>query len=583
METSPVQKGTQQLLEFREATAVFQNYLAANGAVEQAQEASRRLRGCKVDVERMKSSGEVNPGQTYIGVRLISQNIKNALPPLLSYLKNSPRMATFSPGDNQYLDSEFTRVLQWPGWEVPYIQTLDSAEQNGLGYMKVSHDESKLGHVSFDNVAFCDVVYDRRLKNIQDSPALLVKHTITRVSFYHWDTFENFDKASPAYAAIVQQLETPQTTQDIAIYEAFLKIEGFVYRGWYYNSGTDWLKKPEPFSNGVMINTPQLPATSEDSDPTMIAEPVMVPGPSNRTEYPIIVKRFEITSEPKHELAEGRAQNDYHKQEAASLMMSAMINGALQASNTMWSPEGGNIDGGAPAQTNMKIKNGQVWKTPMRAFNAPYPDPMLSRAIEQIVTQNAAETNQVAFAVNNRKDTRKTAKELDVAQEQQQQLTSADALVFSIFLRELFTQAWPIVKSAAMFGKIDFLSQDGQKDITLNKNYEIKPAGDIDFIEKQKRLTDIQQDLPMFQGTPLGSEMTKEYIRLRYPEKYEAWSKLLAQQDQAKQLIQGLGAALQETVTAPDGQLKPEFAAEAQNLQTLQQNVQQFLQPPQQK
>ena len=71
--------------------------------------------------------------------------------------------------------------------------------------------------------------------------------------------------------------------------------------------------------------------------------------------------------------------------------------------------------------------------------------------------------------------------------------------------------------------------------------------------------------------------MLKEYIRLRYPEKYDAWSKVLAQGNDT-QLIQGLAQALQATVTdEATGQLKPEFAPEAQSLQQLQQAVQQRL------
>jgi hypothetical protein len=71
--------------------------------------------------------------------------------------------------------------------------------------------------------------------------------------------------------------------------------------------------------------------------------------------------------------------------------------------------------------------------------------------------------------------------------------------------------------------------------------------------------------------------MLKEYIRLRYPEKYDAWSKVLAQGNDA-QLIQGLAQALQATVTdEATGQLKPEFQPEAQSLQQLQQAVEQRL------
>jgi hypothetical protein len=76
--------------------------------------------------------------------------------------------------------------------------------------------------------------------------------------------------------------------------------------------------------------------------------------------------------------------------------------------------------------------------------------------------------------------------------------------------------------------------------------------------------------------------MLKEYIRLRYPEKYDQWSKVMNQGNDM-QLIQGLAQALQATVTdEATGQLKPEFQPEAESLQQLQQAVEQRMaqQPP---
>lgn len=564
------------------AAPLFNQLLAENSPIEVGEEESRRLRKNTADIKAMQGNGDLQPGETYIGMRIIDQNINNALPPLLAYLKNSPRMATFSPGDNSYLDNEFTRMLQYSQWEVPYIKTLDSAEQNGLGYMMVKEDITKLGKVSFENFRFSDVIYDRRVEDIQDSPAVLCRHTITAVSFYEWHVFEHFDTESSAFSAINQLLRNPATrTQSVYIYETFIKVDGVVYRGWYYGANSDWLKKPEPFSNGVKVEMPK------PIEPPTLDNPALNTGeqsewiPEPRVKYPVVVKRFRITAEMRHDLAEGRAQVDYHKQSAGSTLVTSLVNTSIKASKVMWSPAGTqDIDGGQPAQLNLKIKDGQVWNKPMNAFHTPWPDGMLLNAIEFLVSSNAVETNQVAWAVNNKKDTRKTAAEIKAAEQQQSQLNSTDALVFSIFLREVFEQAWPIIKSFALQGQIpSFLAEDPNRDETIKREYEIKPAGDIDFIEKQQRLSDIQQDLPMFQGSPLGTELTKEYIRLRYPEKYAQWSKLLDQQDTAKQLVQALGGALEEAVTQPDGMLKPEFKPEAQNLEILKQNVQQFLAP----
>jgi hypothetical protein len=580
-ETSAIlaQAGQKNLLDLNTANGLISQYISSHGAVEATTVTNRRLRSNKADVEQMRSAGLLQENQTFIGVRLINQNINQALPPLLSYLKQSPRMATFVPGDNSYLDQEFTRVLQYPGWEIPYIEVLDGAELNGIGYMMVKADNTKLGGVSMETIPFNEIVYDRRLKSLQDSPAVLIKHVITAVSFYHWDSFENFDKNSDAYNAITKRLLSEEVNvigDDLVIYETFVKVNGFVYRGWYYKDSKQWLKQPLPFSNGIEESVPEV-----NIDPmAMTTEPTYVNKPVHLTYYPIAVKRAEIKENRKHDEAEGRAVEDYHKQEAATTLMTAAVNGCTQAANTMWSPDGANLDGMAPAQLQYKIKNNAIWKTPMRAFTAPWPDPMIFKGIEAITQQNAMENNQVAWAVNNRKDSRKTATEIEAAQQQQGMLTGTSALVFSIFLRDVLTMAWPIVQSEAKKGSIKFLievSDPAEKEAILSKQYEVKPAGDIDFVEKQQRITNIQQDLPMFQGTPIGQEMMKEYVRLRYPEKYDQWSKILSQGNDT-QLIQGLGQALQAVVTdEATGQLKPEFQQEAQSFQQLQQAVQQRL------
>jgi hypothetical protein len=580
-ETSAIlaKAGQKNLLDLNTANGLFSQYISTHGTVEATIVTNRRLRSNKADVEQMRSAGLLQENQTFIGIRLIHQNINQSLPPLLSYLKQSPRMATFVPGDNAYLDQEFTRVLQYPGWEVPYMELLDGSELNGLGYMMVKHDATKLGAVAMETIPIGEILYDRRLKSLQDSPAVLIKHVITSVSFYHWDSFENFDKESDGYKAITAKLTSNEINNigdDLVIYETFVKVNGFVYRGWYYKDGKQWLKQPLPFSNGIEETVPEI-----NIDPTaMTTEPTYVSKPVHLTYYPIAVKRIAITENRKHDEVEGRAVDDYHKQEAATTLMTAAVNGSTQAANTMWAPDGANLDGVAPAQLQFKIKNNAIWKTPMRAFTSPWPDPMIFKGIESVIQQNAMETNQVAWAVNNRKDSRKTATEIEAAQQQQGMLTGTSALVFSIFLRDVLTMTWPIVQSAAKKGTIKFLievSDPVEKEAILSKQYEVKPAGDIDFVEKQQRIANIQQDLPLFQGQPIGQEMLKEYIRLRYPEKYDAWSKVLAQGNDA-QLIQGLAQALQATVTdEATGQLKPEFQPEAQSLQQLQQAVEQRL------
>lgn len=569
--------GQKNLLDLSVADGLIANLIASHASIETVMVTNRRLRKNTANVEALQASGKLGPNETFIGVKLIDQNIKTALPPLLSYLKQSPRLATFSPGNNGYLDAEFTRVMQPTGWEVPYIQVLDGAELNGLSYMQVRNDPTTLGSVTFKAIPFDEIIYDRRLNTIQDSPLVLIKHIVTSVSFYDWDSFENFDRESDSYKNLAKKLRsaTPETISDnLVIFETYVKVKGLVYRGWFVKDNKQWLKSPLPFSNGIEESVPQVSDNPED----VMSTPTLVRGPVHLTYYPIVVKSISITENCCHIEIEGTAADAYNKQEAATNLMTAAVNSCKLAAVTMWSPDGQNVDGAAPAQLQFTVAKNAIWKTPMRAFNAPWPDPQIFKGIESLIQQNATENNQVAWAVNNRKDTRKTATEISAAQSQQSLLTGTSALVFSIFLRDLFTMTWPIVQSAAIAGRIQFLSdmEPPAKEEALNKPYEVKPAGDIDFAEREKRISMLAQDLPMFQGTPVGKLVMEEYVRLRYPDKAAEWTKGLGASND-DQLIQGLAQALQSSVMTPEGQLKPEFEQDKASFEQLQQAVQQRL------
>ncbi len=85
-ETSAIlaKAGQKNLLDLNTANGLFSQYISSHGAVEATIVTNRRLRSNKADVEQMRSAGLLQENQTFIGVRLIHQNINQALPPLLS-------------------------------------------------------------------------------------------------------------------------------------------------------------------------------------------------------------------------------------------------------------------------------------------------------------------------------------------------------------------------------------------------------------------------------------------------------------------------------------------------------------------
>ena len=79
----------------------------------------------------------------------------------------------------------------------------------------------------------------------------------------------------------------------------------------------------------------------------------------------------------------------------------------------------------------------------------------------------------------------------------------------------------------------------------------------------------------------MAMEFLKDYIANAFPEEAARYAKVLDEGDKGKQLVMGLAQALRVAITDHDGSIKPEFAGEAQQLQQLEQQVGEYLNPGQ--
>jgi hypothetical protein len=271
-------------------------------------------------------------------------------------------------------------------------------------------------------------------------------------------------------------------------------------------------------------------------------------------------------------------------QEAATTLLSALIVSTQRAANYMIVPDKGADVGVAPKQLNLKIKNGAIWNQKVSFINTPWPESSMFQALDVIWSRNAEASKDIAWAVNNRQDSRKTAAEVQAAQSQSSQLNSTQVLYFSIALREIYRRSWRIIQSQALQGNIQFLlTEQGENDIeTIGKIYRLRTAGDVDYVARQERIAAMRIDWPVIQTTGAAVPFLGEYLKLQYPDIADNLITAIQQQNaaqgaQAAQLVMALSAALQAAVTQ-DGQLKPEFTADQQKLQELAQQAQQFLQ-----
>jgi len=592
-----------QYFKFSHFQAEFDKMIVSFTDVERRAIDSRRLRRARVDVEALRSRGLLNANETYISVRVIDENIARAMPARLAYLKSANRLAIFEPQNRretelntniQELENEFWRVSTYPGWEDAYIKLIDGSELLGYAWVETRYDPDKPGNFAVEAVAQDALLFDRRVTDIQDSQIIARVYALTAVNLRRLAKANNFDqsvvndllaKIKETASSGITDVDTTRGQSTVKIYHYYLKDDnGVVSHGWYAKDAKKWLKQPSLFYVGVdkEVTTLEVVAGQLEPVPTTKWEPVA------ETQYPFTPLYYKVTEADDISKVTGRADDEYYQQDAACSLWSAYVNGCVTASNTMWAPAGDTYDtaAAAPKQLDFTIRHNAIWDRKMESFNSPWPDPSMPRSLEMLDTRNADANANVAYAVNNRVDSRKTATEVAAAQKENAQLSGATVLNFSICLRAVFESCWRIIQSQALQNLIVFCPlPDGTNNAALIKaDYTIKPAGDVDYIERANRLQSMQQDWPMIAQTPIASLFAQDYLRLRYPDRALAYiaeinSGQAQQMQQGKQLVANLAQILQHAVTDEHGQLRPEFAGSASQLQQLAQQVQAYVAP----
>ncbi len=287
-------------------------------------------------------------------------------------------------------------------------------------------------------------------------------------------------------------------------------------------------------------------------------------------------------------------------QEAQSAIVSGFVNGLLRAANVYASPATDDGESADIKQLDVELTHGGIYSKPLNFFHTDYPDALVLSSMQYLQTLNSQSTGKTSFAVSNRKDSRKTAKELTLAEGEEKQQESIGLADFSEDLRAIFSFVWRIVQSQALQGKIPFLQKQvpimipdqvsGQmiaspememvNDVEIiGEKFEIRPAGDVDVIERQNKLKQMQIDWPVIQTTALATKFLSDYIKLSYPDRAEEYCKILEQGDVGKQLVLSLSTLLQAFTSPEDLKtLKPQ---ELQQLDQIKQQVVAYLNPQQ--
>lgn len=573
----------------------------------------RNTRDVNIDTRALRDAGKLDEDETIIPDRVIDNNIIKEQPPYINYLKNSRRLSIFDCRSNpdintQRLELEFTKGMSYIGWELPHYKCLDGAQTHGWDSIEVVYDEDKPLHVGLEQVGHDQLFFPRSSLNLQNAPCILRSYDVTINQLKRFVDKFGFDKGQ--VGIILDAIKnTQKKIETVQIFKQLCKYEGQVFVSWFSieKGCSDWLKSPAPLFLGISTKTQKPnPLTGQNEE---------VAQDSPITQYPIYLLPYRETEKPKLIDHKGRVFYDENKQEAQTAVLSAFVNGLTRASNVYASYGTDDGSGGSLQEVeNINLSGGRILNKPINFFHPDYPDPMVLKALQYFDVANDAEMNKPSFAVMNREDSRKTAKEIGAAQQEQQLLSSIQLTLFSTHIRAIYNLVWMIVQSQAMQGKIQFLltqkqrpqmnpvlgtpmtGQDRQpvmetyyeNDLnTINQIYDIRAAGDVDVIQKNEKVQQIKQDWPVLSQTVLKDAVLAELIRLEYPDTGERWATILEQQtpvlEQLKTLVGELSlylnGAIQDAPQVMDSLQPTEKAQIQQALMQAQQITQQIQQP----
>ena len=550
-------------------------------------EQRRKTRKLEIDVEALRQKGEVDEDETLIPIRMIDNNIIQEQPPYINYLKNSRRLGIFDcledPALNcDLIEQEFTKVSTYTGWETPYFKCLDGSQAHGWDAVEIIFDKEKPGNFAIEHIGHDKLLFPRSAIDIQKSLRVIRQFDVTLLQLYNWIKEFGFNEEQVNILRNVRK-ETQKENETCRIYKLFFKLDKVVYVAWFSleNGVRDWLKTPTPLYLGI----------DSQQENTFVPTPISF--------YPIVILPYRETEESQITSHKGRVFLDEARQEAMTALWSSFVNGQNRASQVFASPSQEDGSGASLKELeDVVLRGGRILNKPMTFWHMDYPDPSVLKTLQYADVSNDKDSGQVNFAAMNREDSRKTAKEIGAAQEQQSLLNSVQLTLFSTFLRQVLNITWLIVQSQALQNNIRFLlipqevqvpnpvdptqpyidpatGQPITKTVFVNnkelisKKYSLRAAGDVDVIKRQELEAKMQQDWAVVQNTGLAQAFLTDYIKLRYPDKGDRYAIAMQQGNPLQMQVQQLTNILSATFKQhPEilQQLSPEDQQQLNNI-----------------
>ena len=515
----------------------------------------RQQRRLNVDLDLERRDGYLAPDEIYIPTHIIDSNIRREQAKYVSYIVNSRRTVIFSSSTNPAfntgpLERDFTERCRYDGWQVPLFRTIDCMQLHGYCVAEVQFDDTKPGHFGIESVNYEDFAFPDDTRDIQACGMLVHRHYFTREQLIDMTKSREFSKKE-VESLVGEEPVDEQTESLFKVEKVMFREDGIVQVGWSCVARcNDWLRKPRPLFLG-----------KRDSA-----------GEVYETEYPYVIFHYMIAEDMTIKNCVGRAYLDKHTQEAVSSLMSSFVTAHRRASNFYFSKETDDPNQ-SNEQTSVQFVPGALIDSNIRQFQLSPPNSTMLSAIQTLVTQNSQEQSQMNYAAMNRQDSRKTATEIQTASAEAQLLSATQVSLFSISIKQIYEKCWEIYQSRVLDTLIE---PTIALHYFVDHQYNIKPAGDTDVVERQEKAQKMLQVWPVIQqNSALAVGYMKDMLTMLFPDEAPKYLEQMQEDHTKVQLLQQLSAIVQSLVIDPQtGQLTQEAQPYAQQLQAIQQQVQ---------
>lgn len=504
---------------------------------------NRELRYTEIDIEAERKASRLAPDELYIPQHIIDTNIRREQATYISYITQSARSVILADLDNpsavtDLVEKDFTNKCRYEGWQMPWFREIDGMQQNGYGIMELVFDEPKPGHLALQEVAFGDFGYSLDSKHIQDCEMVTRQYRFTKSQLLAMANPNTWGFNLEEVQKCITVRDGTTDYKDASLYKVekvMFRLNGVVNVAWSCQVRcNDWLRPPRPLFIGRMTLNPASQQWEKAFE----------------TAYPFTFVPYVITENTVLSQHKGRSYMDQDYQEGVSSLMSSFVTAHRRASYFMFSKDSEN-DPNADVITQSSIipKHGAVINSKVKQFSLEAPDASMLQAINALATANMQENAQINFAAQNRQDSRKTATEISASQQSSAQLSSIQLSLFSTAVKGIYSSFFEVCRSRIM-AKLIVVSDSLL--VLYSRNYSVRPAGDVDVIERQRKIAAMQTAWPVMQNTPAAQLFLSKLLQLLFPEDAEQYVALFQQNDAKTAALQSCLGVLTALVRDPN-------------------------------